>query len=194
MRALKIRSIVTNLWKLTMTSLQLHEKLPKNSTLTILWSLGIWRKMEKWNSSVSASWADQKKKIIKVSSFLILYNNNKPFLDLTVTRDEKWILYENWQWPVHWLDQEAPKYFPKPVKFSSVSQSCRTLCDPMYCSMPGLPVHHQLLESTQTHVHWAVMPSNHLILCRALFLPPSIFPSLRIFSKESALRIRWPEY
>ena len=49
--------------------------------------------------------------------------------------------------------------------FSSVAQSCRTLCDPMDCSTPDLPVLHQLLEFAQTHVHWVVMPSNHLILC-----------------------------
>ena len=60
--------------------------------------------------------------------------------------------------------------------------------------MPGLPVHHQLLEFTQTHVHELVMPSNHLILCRPLLLPPSIFPSIRVFSNESTLPIRWPKY
>ena len=52
-----------------------------------------------------------------------------------------------------------------PVQFSSVTQSCPTLCDPMNCSMTGLPVHHQLLESTQTHVHWvsdAIQPSHPL--------------------------------
>ena len=61
-------------------------------------------------------------------------------------------------------------------------------------STPGLPIQHQLLESTQTCVIESVMPSNHLILCRPLLLPPSIFPSIRIFSNESALRIRWPKY
>ena len=80
------------------------------------------------------------------------------------------------------------------VQFSSVTQSYLTLCDPMNCSTPGLPVHHQLLESTQTHVHWVGMPSNHLILCHPLLLLPSIFPSIRIFSNESVLRIRWPKY
>ena len=79
-------------------------------------------------------------------------------------------------------------------KFSSVSQSCLTLCNPMDCSTPGLPIHHQLPESTQTHVHWVGMPSNHLILCRPLLLLPSIFPSIRVLSNESALRIRWPKY
>ena len=48
-------------------------------------------------------------------------------------------------------------------------------------STPGLPVHHQLLELSQTHVHWVVMPSNHLIVCRPLLLPLSIFPSIRVF-------------
>ena len=63
----------------------------------------------------------------------------------------------------------------------------------MDCSMPGLPIYHQLLEFTQTHVHWVVMPSNHLILCRPLLHPPSIFPSSSVFSNESGLHIRWPK-
>ena len=77
---------------------------------------------------------------------------------------------------------------------SSVTQSCPTLCNPMDCSTPGFPVHHQLLELAQTHVHWVSDAINHLILCRPLFLLPSIFPSIRVFSNESALRIRWPKY
>ena len=80
------------------------------------------------------------------------------------------------------------------IQFSSVTQSCPTLCDPMNRSTPGLLVHHQLPEPIQTHVHWAVMPSSHLILYRPLLLLPSIFPSIRVFSSESALRIRWPKY
>ena len=125
------------------------------------------------------------------------------------------------------------------VQFSSVTQSCPTLCDPMIHSTPGLPIHHQLLEFTQTHFHrvrseehtselqslsciqlfaipWtaarqaslsittsqsllklmsieSVMSSNRLILCHPL-LPPSIFPSIRVFFSESALSIRWPKY
>ena len=78
--------------------------------------------------------------------------------------------------------------------FSSVAQSCLTLCDPMNHSTPGLPVHHQLLESTQTHVHGSVMPSNHLILRHPLLVLPSLFPRIRVFSNESALCIRWPKY
>ena len=64
----------------------------------------------------------------------------------------------------------------------------------MDCRAPGFPVHHQLPEFTHTHVHELVMPSNHLLLCRPLLLPPSIFPSIRIFSNESALHLRWPKY
>ena len=78
------------------------------------------------------------------------------------------------------------------VQFSSVTQSCPTLCDPMDCSTPGLPVHHQLTEFTQTHVHESVMPSNYLILCHPLLLP-SVFPSIKVFSNESVAHIRWPK-
>ena len=78
--------------------------------------------------------------------------------------------------------------------FSSVSQSCPTLCDPMDHSTPGLPVHHQLLEFTLTHVIESVMPSNSLFLCCPLLLLLSIFPSIRVFSNESTLRMRWPKY
>ena len=80
------------------------------------------------------------------------------------------------------------------IAFSSVAQSSPTLCDPMNRSTPGLPVHHQLPEFTQTHVHLeSVMPSNHLILCHPLLLLPSIFPSIRVFSNKSVLHIRWPK-
>ena len=64
----------------------------------------------------------------------------------------------------------------------------------MNCSMLGFPVHHQLLEFTQTHVPELVMPSNHLILCRQLLLPSSIFPSIRVFSNELVLCISWLKY
>ena len=76
----------------------------------------------------------------------------------------------------------------------SVAQSCPTLCDPMGCSTAGFPVLHCLPEFAQSRVHWVVMPYNHLIFCHPLLLLPSIFPSIRIFSNESALRIRWPKY
>ena len=82
-------------------------------------------------------------------------------------------------------------------KFSSVQFSRLShvwlFGTPMNCSMPGLPVHH-LLEFTQTHVHCVSMPSNHLILCWSLLIPPSIFPSNRVFSNEPGFHIRWPKY
>ena len=65
-----------------------------------------------------------------------------------------------------------------------------TLCDLMECSPPGF----HLLERAQTHVLESVLPPNNFILCRPLLLLPSIFPSIRSFSNESALRIRWPKY
>ena len=80
------------------------------------------------------------------------------------------------------------------VQFSSVAESCLTLCEPMDCNMPGLPVHHQLPEFTQTHVHWvsdAIQPSHPL---SSPSPPASIFSSIRVFSNESALHIRWPKY
>ena len=61
-------------------------------------------------------------------------------------------------------------------------------------STPGLPIHHQLPEFTQTHIHWVSDAIQHLILCRPLFLLPPIPPSIRVFSSESTLRMRWPKY
>ena len=80
------------------------------------------------------------------------------------------------------------------VQFSSVAQSCPIPCDPMNRSTPGLPVHHQLLEFTQTHIIESVMPSSHLVLCRPLVLLPPIPPSIRVFTNESTLHMRWPKY
>ena len=76
----------------------------------------------------------------------------------------------------------------------SVAQLCLTLCNPMDCSMSGLPVHHQLPELTQTMTIESVMPSNHLIFCCPLLLLSSIFPSIWLFSNESVLCIRWPKH
>ena len=77
------------------------------------------------------------------------------------------------------------------LQFSSVTQSCPTLCDPMDCSKPGFPVHHQLPEFTQTHVRWvsdAIQPSHPL----SSPSPPAF--SIRVFSNESVLHIRWQTY
>ena len=94
----------------------------------------------------------------------------------------------------YWLFPFNVRTNPGSVQFSSVAQSCLILCNPMNHSMPGLPVHHQLAESTQTHVHWvgdAIQPSHPH---HPLLLLPSIFPRIRVFSNESALHIRWPNY
>ena len=64
----------------------------------------------------------------------------------------------------------------------------------MDCSLPGFLVHHQLLDLLKLTSTESVMPSNHLILCHTLLLLPSIFPSIRVFSNEPALHIRWPKY
>ena len=83
------------------------------------------------------------------------------------------------------------KYACKEFEFSSVAQSCLTLCDPTDCSMPSSTKSQSLLNLMSIE---SVMPSNHLILCRPLVLLPSIFPSMRIFSSESSLHISWPKY
>jgi len=80
------------------------------------------------------------------------------------------------------------------VQFSSIAWSCPTLCDPMDCSTPSFPVHHQSQSLLKLMSIKLVMPSHHLILCYPLLLLPSIFPSIRVFSNESVLRIRWPKY
>ena len=79
------------------------------------------------------------------------------------------------------------------LQFSSVAHSCLTLCDPMIRSTPGLPVHHSrsipILMSIES-----VMPSSHLILCHPLLFLPPIPPSIRVFSNESTVCMRWPKY
>ena len=80
------------------------------------------------------------------------------------------------------------------TQFSSVAQSSLTLCDPMDCSTPGLPVHHQLLELTQTHVPQVGDANQASHPLSSPSPPPSIFPGIRVFSNEPALRIRWPKY
>ena len=80
------------------------------------------------------------------------------------------------------------------VQFSPVIQSCLTLCNPMDCCVPGFPVHHQLPELAQTPVHWVddAIQLSHPLLSPS---PPAFnFPSIRVFSNESVLCIRWPNY
>ena len=80
------------------------------------------------------------------------------------------------------------------IQFSSVAQSCPTLCDPLDCSKPGFPcptISWSLFKPMSIE---SVMPSNHFILCCPLLLMPSIFPSFKVFSNELGLRFRWPKY
>ena len=78
--------------------------------------------------------------------------------------------------------------------YCSVAQSCLTLCDPMDCTTPGFPVHHNSQSLLKHMSIESVMPSNHLILCYPRLLLSLIFPNIRVFSNESVLHIRWPKY
>ena len=80
------------------------------------------------------------------------------------------------------------------VQFSSVAQSCPTLCDPMDCSTPGFPVITTSWSFFKLMSFESVMLSNYLICHHLLFLLPSIFPSISVFSNESVLPIRWSKY
>ena len=92
-------------------------------------------------------------------------------------------------WFLTYMNMDQPL-----VHFSSVAQLCPTLYDSMDCSTPGLPAHHQLWSLLKLMSIDSVMPSNHLILFHNLLILPSIFPSIRVFSNESVLRIRRPKY
>ena len=124
---LKIRSTVSGHQKLTMTNWEDHwswssytyrRRCPRTSTVLCLF--GIWSKLERWESLISGCLMNWPKIFLKNCHFeelssLILYNNNKPFLDWITVCDKMWILYNNQRWPAQWLDQEAaPKHLPKP--------------------------------------------------------------------------------
>ena len=98
-------------------------------------------------------------------------------------------------WQEYWSGLPLPSpSLPFSVQFRSVAQSCPTLCDPMNRSMPGLAVHHQIPEFTQTHGHRisdAIQPSHPLLFPSP---PAPIPPSIRVFYNESTLHMRWPEY
>ena len=89
--------------------------------------------------------------------------------------------------PSMWISSNDKSHFAAGCCYCTVAHLCLTLCHPMDCSTSGFPVHHHLLEFAQTHVHWvggAIQP----------FHPLSVFPSIRVFSSELALFIRWPKY
>ena len=92
------------------------------------------------------------------------------------------------------MPSSHPKYILSTVQFSSVPQSCPTLCDPMNCSTPGLPVHHQLLEFTQTHAHQVgdVIQPSHTLSSPSPHAPnpsqhPSLFQSIGVSASASVL-------
>ena len=102
-----------------------------------------------------------------------------------------WVCFMSFIWDCH---LSVAQLIIRLVQYSSGAQLCPTLCDPMNRSTPGLPVHHHLSEFTQTHVHRvcdAIQPSHPL---SSPFLPAPIPPSIRVFSNEWALRMRWPKY
>ena len=100
------------------------------------------------------------------------------------------ILYKQWHLARPIPRSQQKKYIYILVQFNSVTQSCSTLCDPINHSTPGFTVH----TNSRGLLIEAVMPSDHFICCCPLLLLPSNFPSLRFFSNESALPIRWPAY
>ena len=91
-----------------------------------------------------------------------------------------------------WLTKHL-KFSFSSVQFSSFTQSCPTLCDPVNHNQATLSTTNSRSLPKLMSIK-SVMPSNHLILCHPLFLLPPIPPSIRVFSNESALRIRWPKY
>ena len=98
-----------------------------------------------------------------------------------------------------WVEMESLREYVYPILWNiswlvsgiccSVPQTCPTLCNPMDCSMPGFPVLHHLLEFAQSHIHWVTDAIQHPILCHPLLLLLLIFPSIKVFSNESALHI-----
>ena len=90
--------------------------------------------------------------------------------------------------------RHSPRCFTAAPCCSSVAKSGLTLCDPMNCSTPTFPVLHEYRSLLKLMSIELMIPSNHLILCQPLLLLSSIFPSIRVFSNESALHIRWPKY
>ena len=96
--------------------------------------------------------------------------------------------------PPEFLERIYQTFRFSSVQFSSVTQLCLTVCDPMDCSTPGFPVNHQLPELTQSHGHRVGDAIQNLILCHPLLLWLSVFPSIRVFSNGSVLHIKWPKY
>ena len=115
----------------------------------------------------------------KIGSFVVMWMNLESVIQSEVSQKKENIIY-------YCTYVESTKM----VQFSPVTQSCLTLCYPIACSTPGFQ---SITNSQSLHELMSiesVMPSNHLILCHSLLLPPSNFPSFRVFSNESVLPIR----
>ena len=124
---------------------------------------------------------------VAISSFMRSFHPRNQTHIPCISPTDKWILY-------HWATWEACHINLSCYCCCSVAQSCLTLCDPMGCIMPGFPVLHHLPEFAQTHVHWdsdAIQPSHPLS-----FPSPPVFnlSTIRVFSNESVLHIRWTKY
>ena len=140
-----------------------------------------------WNLALPlTSW----RSIYLLGSYFFMYKRSELSYMLSVNLKKGSVVYIRKTQRILWC---YPEIFLIRGCCCLVAQSCPALCDPMACSAPGFPVLSSLLESAQTDIHESVMPSNHLILCRLLFLP-TVYPSIRVFSSESALCIRWPKY
>jgi len=148
---------------------------------------------------------------INVSSFFLLKNKQTNKQKTTKKERKLWYIYTmefysaikkntfesvlmRWMKLEPILQSEVSQKEKHQYSISSVTQSSPTLCNPMNHSTPGLPVHHQLPELTRLMSIESVMPSSHLILCHPLLLLPPIPPSIRVFSNESTLHMRWPKY
>ena len=90
--------------------------------------------------------------------------------------------------------KDRTSFPPSSVQISLVAQLCLTLCDPTDCNTPGSPAHPNSQSLLKLMSIESMMPSNHLILYLPFLLLPSVFPRIRVFSKESVLRIGWPKY
>ena len=120
------------------------------------------------------------------SDWVVLYDCGFPSVCSQMEKDKRLMEASWWE---RGTEGETGFWWAGPcsVQFSSVTQSCLTFCDPIDCSMPGFPSITNSQSLLKLMSIESVMPSNHLILCCRLLLPPSVFSSIRVFSNESVL-------
>ena len=180
-----------------MILLPLHKELPDNSMSTILWSFSIWSTLKRWkiSSGCLMSWLEIQKIIgLKCCLFLLYATTMKHFLIglWYAVKSEFYTTGDNQLGG--WTKKKLSSPSQCQVQFSLVIKSYLTLCDPMDFTTPGFPIHHQILELAQSHVHRvgdAMQPSCPLSFSSP---PASISHSIRVFSNELASHIRWPKY